>query len=199
MVRWTTAVVVLAVLAGGAYAYGTGMGPFAEDEDTTGFPDGAPGADEGDGDAADGGSRDGTSDGTDGAGGPATDGDPAATEREPTGPPFAFDVLRIEECGRTCRDVTAAVTNRQATDATDVTVYSRIYVGNSTASDDLIWSGQEPVGTLPAGASHRSTDRVELTLREGLAVQNADGWITVRTDVESSSGVETFTQRYRAA
>lgn len=112
-----------------------------------------------------------------------------------SGPPFAFTIDRIEKCGRTCREVTATITNRQNETATGVTVYTRIYAGNTTESDDRVWSGTEEVGTLEAGASSTSTKRVELSLMEARKVQNNDGWITVVTTVESDETTITFKSR----
>jgi hypothetical protein len=109
------------------------------------------------------------------------------------GPAFAFAIDRIEECGRSCRDVTSTLTNDGA-DATDVTVYTRIYVGNGT-DGDVIWEGNERVGDLGAGESYTTTERVELSLVDAVVVESAGGWITVQTTVQSDETTVTFTQR----
>lgn len=111
---------------------------------------------------------------------------------EPT-PAFAFAIDRIEECGRPCRDVTSTLTNDGA-DATDVTVYTRIYVGNGS-DGNVIWEGKERVGNLGAGESYTATERVELSLADAIAVESAGGWITVQTTVQSDETTVTFTQR----
>lgn len=109
-------------------------------------------------------------------------------------PPFSFTVQEIEECGQTCRDVTAAVENNQNETASEVTVYTRIFAGeDSTDTDDLVWEGTEDVGTLDSGASHTTTQRVELTLQEARKIDQHDGWITIVTTVESNEETVTFT------
>lgn len=184
MDRAVVALAVLLVAAGGVYAYDAEIGPFADpagEDNVTGFP-GAEGGEGGDGgNATTGGSDEGATD-------EATAGEPA----------FAFRVSAVEECGQTCRDVTAAIHNTGDADASGVTVYSRIYVGNSTATDDRVWSGRRSVGALPAAGSDEATQRVEFSLSEGYAIRNAGGWITVLTQVESDQrGVVTFEDRYQ--
>jgi hypothetical protein len=113
------------------------------------------------------------------------------------GPAFAFAIDRIEECGRTCRDVTSTLTNGGAA-ASDVTVYTRIYAGNGT-DGDVLWAGRERVGALGAGESYTTTERVELSLTDAVAVESEDGWITVRTTIKSAERTVTTTQRRRVA
>jgi hypothetical protein len=136
-----------------------------------------------------GGTNDGGADaGATGDGG-ASDGG-ATTPAEPS---FAFVVDDVEACGETCRDVTSTLTN-DGTAASDVTVDTRIYAGNGT-DGDAVWQGSEPVGSLGAGESYTTTKRVELSFGDALAVQGADGWITVETTVESDERTVTFTER----
>lgn len=114
-------------------------------------------------------------------------------DTSPEEEPFAFTVDQIEECGLTCRDVTATLHNQQDTGATDVTVYVQIYAGeNNTAEDDLVWEGSEDVGRLVAGDSSTSTRRVELSLADARKVDQRDGWITIVTTVESAEETVTF-------
>lgn len=110
-------------------------------------------------------------------------------------PPFTFSIQQIEKCGQTCRDVTATLTNQQNTTAEDVTVYTRIYAGNSTAKEDLVWSGQKDVGTMAAGESVTETQRVKLSFMEAYSIEQADGWITVVTTIESADTTITFKSR----
>lgn len=118
----------------------------------------------------------------------------SSNDRGSTGAPFSFTVDEIEECGSTCREVTVTLENQQDRPATGVTVYSRIYAGrNSTAEDDLIWQGEEGIGTLAANESSTHTERVELSFQEGLAIQQNDGWVTVVTSVETDDRTVTFT------
>ncbi|MFB6196520.1 MAG: hypothetical protein ABEI80_10140 [Haloplanus sp.] len=166
-------VVVVAVAA----VFGLGLGPGADSEDKIeSFPtETTPTATQS------------TTTGT----GTAT-GTPA--ESTPAPPSFAFAVDRIEPCGETCRDVTTTLTNEGGSKATGVAVYTRIYAGNGT-DGRLVWEGTEQVGTLGAGKSYTATKRVTLSVSEALAVQQADGWITVRTAIESDEKTVTFTQR----
>lgn len=114
------------------------------------------------------------------------------TTPEPA-PAFAFTIDRIEECGETCRDVTSTLANDGAP-ATDVTVYTRIYVGNGT-DGDVVWEGNEPIGDLGAGESYTTTKRVDLSFADALAVRNAGGWITVQTTIQSDEKTVTDTER----
>jgi hypothetical protein len=121
-----------------------------------------------------------------------SDGGETTATSEPE-PAFAFTIDRIEECGETCRDVTSTLANDGAP-ARDVTVYTRIYVGNGT-DGDVVWEGRERVGALDAGASYTTTKRVELSFADALAVQNAGGWITVQTTIQSDEKTVTDTER----
>lgn len=108
-------------------------------------------------------------------------------------PPFTFAIDSIEECGQTCRDVTATLHNNQNETARGITVYTRIFAGrDNTAEDDIVWEGTEDVGTLEAGGSYTSTRRVELSLQEGMEIESNDGWITILTTVESNEETVTF-------
>jgi len=120
----------------------------------------------------------------------------AATSTET--PPFGFVIDDIEECGRTCRDVTSTVTNRRDATAENVTVSTRIVAGRGIDGDQ-IWQGTEGVGTLSAGESYTATKRVQLSLADGLKIENNDGWITVQTTVETEAGAVTFTDQRQVA
>jgi hypothetical protein len=116
------------------------------------------------------------------------------------GEPFTFSVDEVEECGQTCRDVTATLHNEQSESASNVTTYIRIYAGeNTTAADDVVWEGTVDVGTLDANASETTTERVDLSFRDALAVDQNDGWITVQTTVESEDATVTFRESRRVA
>lgn len=164
-------VLVLAVGIGAAVYYGVGPAPGGSDsgEELTDFPTATPD----DGDASS-----GTSDST-------------ATPTET--PPFSFTIDTIEECGQTCRDVTATLNNQQDDTATGVTVFIRIFAGeDNTDSEDLVWEGKEEAGTLEAGGSHTTTERVELSLQEANKIKQNDGWITILTTVKSDDTTVTF-------
>lgn len=125
---------------------------------------------------------------------------PSGSDGGSSSPPFTFTVDDIEECGSTCREVTATLKNEQDRTATGVTVYSRIYAGqDTTAEEDLIWQGKEEVGTLAANESSTHTERVELSFQEGLAVQGNDGWVTIVTSVRTDDRTVTFTSSEQVA
>jgi hypothetical protein len=107
---------------------------------------------------------------------------------------YTLVVDDVEPCGQTCRDVTSTLTNEQSTDATDVTVYTRIYAGNGT-DGDVVWEGKEPVGDLDAGESYTATRRIELSLWDANKVREHDGWVTIKTAVRSDERTDTFSQR----
>jgi hypothetical protein len=114
-------------------------------------------------------------------------------------PPFAFTVDAIEECGRTCRDVTSTLTNQQNSTAEAVTVYTRIYAGNTTDGGDVVWEGSEDVGTLEAAGSYTTTRRVDLSFGDAYAIDQADGWITIRTTVETADRTVTLSDQRKVA
>jgi hypothetical protein len=177
--------VLLVVLAGVVGALVTGVGPLPSgeaqagadgDADAESFPTATPAA----GSTGDGGGGDGTT---------------ATVTPEP---PFALTIDAIEECGQTCRDVTSSLINQQDTTARNVTVYTRIFVGNGTGGD-VAWQGRERVGTLEAGGTATATRRVDLSYSEALAIQRNGGWITVQTTVETADRTVTFSDRRQVA
>lgn len=173
--------VALLVVAGVAGAFVTGFGPAPGGDsgsDVESFPTATSTATPSD----------------DGTGGSGTSGTTTATAV----PPYGFTINSIEECGQTCRDVTSTLTNQQETTAENVTVYTRIFVGNDT-DGDVIWQGKESVGTLDAGESYTATRRVELSYSEAIAVRQNDGWITVQTTVKSNDRTVTFTDQRQVA
>lgn len=143
----------------------------------------------------------GGGDGADASGGDATsasDAGPDATDGTASTPRFGFAIDTVERCGQTCRDVTSTLTNAQDTDAADVTVHTRIFVGQGT-DGDVVWRGTEDVGALGAGESYTTTRQVELSFADALAVQNAGGWITVQTSVETADRTVTVTDERQVA
>lgn len=161
------AVVVVVLGLGAAFFLGVGPAPGGNSGETlTDFPTATPGDD-----SSDGSGSDSTSDFD----------------------PFTFTVDKIEECGQTCRDVTATLHNHQNDTATGVTVFTRIYAGeNNTVSDDLVWEGKEEIGTLDADGSHTTTERVELSLQDAQKINQNDGWITILTTVKTDQQTVTF-------
>jgi len=124
--------------------------------------------------------------------------DPGAATPTPGAPPFSLSIDRLEECGSTCRDVTLTLRNDQARTATEVGVTSTIYAGRDT-DGTVVWTGYEYVGELDAGESFTTTRRVDLSLRQGLAIRNADGYILIQTTIEYDGRVVTFTRERRVA
>jgi len=166
-------VFVLAVLAAAGFAVFVGFGP-------------APG-----GDAA--GGADATSEEV-----PATE--PTTGGGSGDSEPFSFGVDEVEPCGRTCRDVTATLHNERAEPASDVTASIRIYAGeDATDPDDVVWEETVDIGTLDGSASATTTERIDLSLREALAIERRDGWITIRTTVESAETTATFRESRQVA
>ena len=168
-------VLVLAVLAAAGFAVFAGVGP---------APGG--GADATGGEAP---ATEPTTSGGSGGGGGSGDSEP-----------FSFGVDEVEPCGRTCRDVTATLYNERAEPASDVTAHIRIYAGeDATDPDDVVWEETIDVGTLDANASTTTTERIDLSLRGALAVERRDGWITIRTTVESAEATATFRESRQVA
>jgi len=123
--------------------------------------------------------------------------EPTATPMAVSEPAFSFTVGEIENCGLTCRDVTATVTNTGNGTASNVTVSTRLFAGeNTTDPEALIWEDSEDVGTLDGGESYTTTEQLSLSLQEASQVRQTDGWITIQTTVESEERTVTF-QRSR--
>lgn len=106
---------------------------------------------------------------------------------------FSFAVDSIENCGRTCQDLTVTLDNDGADAASQLTLHTRIFAGkNNTAESDLVWEDTLAVGTLEPGGSYTTTERVEFSFREGQKITDEDGWVTIRTTVESTETEITF-------
>ncbi|MFW5948743.1 MAG: hypothetical protein ACOCSD_04000 [Halolamina sp.] len=185
------ALVVVVALAGVAGAFVTGFGPaLGGDDGAAGGDNGAAGGDDetetpsdetvvvDDNDSSD-----------DGGDGGETD---SASEE-----PFSFVIEDIEECGQTCRDVTASITNNQDETATGVAVRSEIYTGEDY--DNKIWEGTSEVGELSGGESYTDEKRVDLSLREAYAVDQNDGWILIETYVVTDDKTYVFKEERQVA
>lgn len=114
---------------------------------------------------------------------------PGATSTD-AGSGYALDIRSIEKCGSTCRDVTAALTNENSSARRNVTATTEVY-----ADGDLLWSGNESVGTLSAGESHVSTKRVQVGYAGGMKIRANDGYVTIVTVVRSDDGTAEFSER----
>jgi len=192
------AALALVLLGAVGYAYIEGVGPLNEDPDagleeppdtesTYGVGSGTEGSLGGSG-----GARGGTDGGTETeTGGPTEAGD--------TGPAFAFTVESVDSCGRTCREVDAALHNRRDEAADDVTVYTRVYAGDSTDEEDLVWADNRGIPSVEGGGVYRSTDRVKLSPQKAEEVRENDGLVTVEATVEGRHGTERFVAREDAS
>jgi len=116
----------------------------------------------------------------------------------PVPDPFEVQIGRIESCGRFCRDITASLTNRQSTAATNVVVTTRLYPGNRTDGRP-VWTGEVAVGRLGPGATATTSERVELSVFDAVAVSDAGGWVTVSTTIRSDRRTVTVTERRQVA
>lgn len=184
MNRLVAAAVVVIVATGGAAAFAAGVGP-------------APGGNSGD-EISDFPTATATPNGGASAAESTATGTATGSATPEPRPEFVTTVESVERCGQTCRDVPSAVTNEGSADATGVTVYTRIFVGQET-SGDVVWTGTADVGRLPAGASHATTKRVELSLADAAAVRSADGWITIQTTIQSDQRTVTFAESRQVA
>jgi hypothetical protein len=178
-------VVVVAVGILGAAVLG--VGPIPSDPS----PDGGTTTDDPTGDDPGAGST--GSDGDGSAGGDAGGSSENATAT-PEPAPFGFQIDSIEECGTTCRDVTATLTNQRGSPASDVTATTRIYV-----KEDKIWQGSEEIGRLDAGESATTTKRVEIGYFDAAKIKNNDGYITVETTITTAGESYTFSGRRKVA
>lgn len=138
-----------------------------------------------------------------GGGGPSDDGSgPSGGGDEPSGSPTAsggtgaydFAIERIERCGTTCREVTAALANAGDRPRRNVRVTTRVY-----ADGDLLWEGDESVGHLEPGESHTTAKRVNVGLAGGVKIRANGGYVTIVTVVESAGGSARFEQRRKVA
>lgn len=123
-----------------------------------------------------------------------TDADRATAEE----PPFTFTVQEIDDCGETCRDVTATVENTRDEPAESVTVSTEMFAGENS-TEELVWEGTEEIGPLAAGESSTSTKRVELSWTDAYTIDRNDGWITIVTTVESNEEAITVRESRQVA
>lgn len=108
--------------------------------------------------------------------------------------PFRFELLAVEECGTTCRDVTIRLYNQQDEPASDVAVTARLHAGNGTHGD-VLWTSERDVGTIAARGSTTSTERVSLGPFEAVKLEASGGWVTVVLTVESDGPTVELTRR----
>jgi hypothetical protein len=178
------AVLCLVVVGGVAGAVAVGFGPAETAVDSI-LGESTVTEDSAGGDAASGQSA------GDGEAGSADSGDDAANEQSSE---FDFTVRDIEECGRTCRDVTVGLTNTMNTTATDVEVTTRIYTGESE-----VWSASESFSEVAAGASKTQTKRVKIGYLDAAKIEQNDGEVRIETTVTWDGGEQSFSERRKVA
>ncbi|MDZ7688890.1 MAG: hypothetical protein U5J64_09255 [Halobacteriales archaeon] len=110
-------------------------------------------------------------------------------------PPFVPELENMEDCGETCREATVALRNDMNVAAEDVVVYVRLYAGDSTDSDNVVWGENRNLGTLAPGEVYRTTESVDLTPQQANKVREKDGRVTVKATVESEQATATFVER----
>lgn len=133
--------------------------------------------------------------------GTVRNGTPTTTESGTTtkipstdGPSFAFVIDEIVECGTTCREVTATLTNNGTVTATDISVTVTLVV-----DDDSIWQGTESVGTLEPGESVTTIETVDVGIGGAAAIKANDGYVVIETVVDWDGGSRTFRTRQKVA
>lgn len=102
---------------------------------------------------------------------------------------FELTTAPPEPCGRTCRELRAALTNTGTEDAHGVVVETELASGGTVLRDR-----RETVGDLSAGETYRATERVELNAIEAVQVQR-NGTLTVEHVVTSAERREVFRDR----
>ncbi|WP_224332817.1 hypothetical protein [Haloprofundus halobius] len=134
-----------------------------------------------------------TDGGSDDASGASTSGDDSAVQ-DAYDQPLRFSVGEIDECGTTCRDVTAHVKNTGNESVNDVDVTVRLF-----ADDDEVWDGSVEVGSVDAAETQEQTIRVELGYTDAYKIKQNDGYVTVRTTVTTADGTFEFEERRKVA
>lgn len=115
---------------------------------------------------------------------------PTGEDVEPAGPSFVFEVDGIEECGLTCRNVTATLANTGDGPARNVTVNTTLY-----ADAEEVWNASRDVGAIGANESYMATEQVTVNLQEAQAIQENDGYVTIEVEVAFEEGAARFERR----
>jgi len=114
---------------------------------------------------------------------------PEATEDAPSSnATFAFTIDNVSNCGQTCRLLNSTVRNELDRAAENVTLHIQIFT-----EDEGVWEGTTQVGDLESSESATSTTRIEVSPRNGLAIQQNDGNVTIVTDVRATNASQQFT------
>jgi hypothetical protein len=113
----------------------------------------------------------------------------ADSQRAGAAAEFELETAPPRSCGRTCRKLRAALTNTGSEEAENVVVRTELESGGT-----ILRERRDAIGDLPAGATHRADERVELGTFEALRVQR-NGAITVTQVVVSAERREVFEKR----
>jgi hypothetical protein len=103
---------------------------------------------------------------------------------------FQFQVLSVNECGQTCRDVDVELVN-QGSAVTSVSATSRLYAGERDP-DNKVDEVTTDVGDMAEGESVRKTVRMDPGYAGGLELCNAEQ-ATLVTTVRSDERQQEFT------
>jgi hypothetical protein len=103
---------------------------------------------------------------------------------------FRFNVLSVDECGQTCRDVDVELVN-QGSAVTSVSATSRLYAGERDP-DNKVDEVTTDVGDMAEGERVQRTVRIDPGYGGGLKLCNADR-ATLVTTVRSDEQQQEFT------
>jgi hypothetical protein len=103
---------------------------------------------------------------------------------------FQFQVVSVNECGQTCRDVDVELHN-QGSAVTSVSATSRLYAGERNP-DNMVEEVTTDVGEMAQGESVRKTVRLDPGYAGGLKLCNAEQ-ATLVTTVRSDDQQQEFT------
>jgi hypothetical protein len=101
-----------------------------------------------------------------------------------------FSIGETENCGRTCRTVTATLTNTGSHPVSDIVIESTVLAG-----DSRIWRERRSIDALGAGESTTTTTRIDIGLLEGAAIESNNGYVTIKTVIISENGQRVITTR----
>ena len=119
----------------------------------------------------------------------------ASAQTTYTGQPFVPELENMEKCGETCREATVALQNKMDVDAENVVVYVRLYAGDSTDPEDVVWGENRELGTLAPGEVYRETETVDLSPQQANKVRETDGVVTAKATVASDQATATFVEQ----
>lgn len=108
---------------------------------------------------------------------------------------FAYQITNIAEINDTAREVTVDLTNDGNASAENVRVTTQVYAGNTTADDEQVWDGTEELGEVAVDETVTFSQTIALSFDDALAVESADGWITIVTTIQTADGEVTITSR----